>query len=149
MKGIRIVFFFAIASALSVNYCFGQNNQAADQKFTFANAVDFLQLHTGLASETFDEKTFKFHTNTTINGIKVSGMYVSTKPDADKKMYEFFIRTDNMENAGPYKIYNVAGCQTQRLEGLSAFNITNNECICKVSGSKNFVLKARDVKSIF
>ena len=128
---------------------YGQSTQSNVQKFTFTNAVEFLRLHTGLGIESFDEKSFKFHQGTTIGNTKVSGLYISTLPLEDRKVYEFFIRVDNVESIGTYKIYHIAGCLTQRPGGLSTFTIRQGECGCTTSSDRNFVMKARDVNGIF
>ncbi|MFN3951830.1 MAG: hypothetical protein ACK4KT_05460 [Thermaurantimonas sp.] len=138
-----------LSAAMLVNNSYGQSSQADAQKFTFANAVEFLRLHTGLGIESFDEKSFKFHQGTTISNTKVSGLYLSTLPGDDRNVHEFFIRTDNVESAGAYKIYHVAGCLTQKPGGLSSFIIRQGECGCATTSDKNFVLKARDVNGIF
>lgn len=143
-KTSRILFFMSLGFGL-----YGQNNASDAQKFSYSNVVEFLQMHTGLASDAFEEKSFKLQNNAMISGMRVSGLYLSTKPDIDDKIYEFFIRTDNVEAAGPYLVYYVAGCKVKKAGGLTSFIIKGAECLCKVADDSNIILKARDVKSVF
>lgn len=132
-----------------VHVSLAQRSALNPKNFVFENAVEFLHMHTGIAIDQFDEMSFKYHPNATINGVRMSGMYVSTKANSEGVLYDFFIRTDNAEQVGAYTAFYVAGCVVPRASGLVSFSSDGTECTCKAKNSRNFTLKARDINALF
>lgn len=126
-----------------------QSKSSESSAYTFENAVSFLSLHTGIPKEAFDEKSFKNYENTTISGVKISGMYISARSEQLGGFYEFFIRTDRPDMAGQYRVYPVTGCFGKKTTGVQNFVVKNDECLCKTANDYNYQMKARDVNSSF